>query len=282
MSEFGSQANALYGATASPASAQPAVNSGAGNAAEALYGSVRSESSPAEPVASQSSRVARVNPPEISSQQTAQGTPPAAKNFANSNTQANTPQTQTAQGNTVETTPSEEGTGSVAKQLAELSSEQVTSNIEAKQPEALREIRDTAERKLFSAQVEHASTVSEAEFQREVPGLSPEAAKVIAREVREIWGDLGFSKTEAKDLIAAGDRFDTTQSTKDSVTATEKALRAEFGKEKVAEAFSLARQLAVRDPRVAEILSRTKQGNNPAVIVAFAKAAMRERNAGRL
>jgi len=148
-------------------------------------------------------------------------------------------------------------------------------------PDAVREIRDAPGRVLYPAEVEHASTISLQDVQAKLPGLDPAVQAAVLAEGRELFADLGLTGSEAKDMITAGANFDSTQPVATLATQAVEALNKEFG-QGAASAYQAAIALVNRDPRVAKTLAETGQGNNPQVVLALAKAAVRLRAAGKL
>lgn len=168
-----------------------------------------------------------------------------------------------------------------AEQPAPMSAEQQLQAINDAVPADIRDLRQDPARLLFSAQVEHASTLTDADVTKAHPDLSADVRAAILHEAREIFTDTGFTAAEAKDMLAAAVRFDASQPADKLWAQTAKALNDGLGMQAKA-GYEAAIALANRDPRVAQSLARSGQGNNPAVVVAFAKAALRERAAGRL
>ena len=146
-------------------------------------------------------------------------------------------------------------------------------------PEAVREARNSIERKLYDS--EHQNTLSLQDVAEKLPNLSPEIHEAILKETRAIYSDLGLSAVEARDMINAGKNFDATIPVPTLADQTIEALNKEFGPG-AKRAYQAAIDLVARDPRIAYSLSTTGQGNNPQVVLSIAKAGMRLRSAGKL
>lgn len=256
-------ASILYGSstpTASPTPAAPAVN---GDAATTLYGNPQ----PAQAPAQAAKPVPRSAPTAQAKPNTQQAAPSATDA---GNWDPNAPLQTQAEWDTAQ-----------AEANKPMTPEQQLEALDGAVPDTVREMRGAPERKLFSAQVEHATTITEADVAAVHPNLSPEVQSAIAHEAREIWADMGFSAAEAKDVIAAAKRFDTTQPAEKLWEQTAKALKDALGMQAKA-GYEAAIQLANRDERTAKALAMTGQGNNPAVVLALAKSALRLRGQGRL
>jgi len=153
--------------------------------------------------------------------------------------------------------------------------------IQSSLPDVVKEARSSPERVLYSAQVEHSSTISLQDVAAKLPELSPEDHEAVLAEGRELFADLGLTGPEAKSMIAAGAAFDPTIPVTTLADQTIDLLNREFGSGAKG-AYQAAIDLVARDPRIVHSLSTSGQGNNPQVVLAIAKAAARLRAAGKL
>jgi len=126
-------------------------------------------------------------------------------------------------------------------------------------------------RQLWSPQITHAASITADDFAKVeiTPGVlaTEQQRELAARRYREILADLELSPEDAKDFVALAKRGPPSPE-------VEAAWIAEIEDRGYDEGdVALARQLANRDPRLAQVLKDTRLGNHPAVIAAFIERA---------
>lgn len=102
-----------------------------------------------------------------------------------------------------------------------------------------------------------------------------------AIEMARITQDLGMSKADVQDLVAASREPVDEQTFARLTVEAEKKLRDRYGPD-ADRALEDAKQLVRRDPRVKAMLDQNGLGSNPAVVLKFAELATRQRLKGRL
>lgn len=151
----------------------------------------------------------------------------------------------------------------------------------AELPENIKAMRDTPERRLFSAQGSYAGVQLEAAL-KDVD-TSPEVKTAAAAELREIFADIGASSQDAQEIVDAASRLHAEPMTpeRDATNANDAigALNREFGND-AASALKAAQQMVTRDPRLARMLDASRLGNDPAVVVKLAYLARSQRARG--
>jgi hypothetical protein len=139
-------------------------------------------------------------------------------------------------------------------------------------PEEVVSLRESPERLLFSAQVEHAEAVKDADF----ASLPLEVQAMVTAEAREVLADLGLNRNEGLELRSAINNHDPAIPTAQAWDTMCELMNREFGVNSK-EAFDRARALVQRDERVAQLLDIQGRGNNPKIVLQIARAAMRNR-----
>jgi hypothetical protein len=141
-------------------------------------------------------------------------------------------------------------------------------------PDAVRELRDDPLRRMFSPQGTYASVQLE-EAMANLP-LDGETKAAEASEWREIFADIGASPQDARELVQAADIFTsqpmTPQRDAANVNAARQLMTQQFGAD-ADQALADAQALVKRDPRLANILERSRLGNDPKTVVKVAQLA---------
>ncbi|MFL9916406.1 hypothetical protein PQR75_13645 [Paraburkholderia fungorum] len=148
-------------------------------------------------------------------------------------------------------------------------------------PDNIKAMRDTPERRLFSAQGSYAGVQLEAAL-KDVD-TAPEVKTAAAAELREIFADIGASSQDAQEIVDAASRLHAEPMTpeRDATNANDAigALNREFGND-AKSALRDAVQMVTRDPRLARMLDASRLGNDPAVVVKLAYLARSQRARG--
>lgn len=147
-------------------------------------------------------------------------------------------------------------------------------------PEAIQKLRaDDRERRMYPAQKTLAGIPTEQWFARAEVDDSIKA--VAAREMREIFCDLGASVTDATELhsaVASITEVPTAETMQAWQQEAAQALVQRYGKD-ADSMLETARALVARDPRVAKML-QGGLGNHPRIVLKFVELAQRERRRG--
>lgn len=165
-----------------------------------------------------------------------------------------------------------------AQSIQDVTTESIRSSI----PEDILAAREADPlRKLYSPQVEFEQGIADDAFSS-IPGISTEAAKAIAVEVREMAGDMGMQSADIQIFRDALTRANEPLSEEQRIQNREKAVEMfnrEFGNGAL-QAFNDARRFVAADPRRERIISMI--GDDPAVCLRVAQLARAAKAAGRL
>lgn len=147
-------------------------------------------------------------------------------------------------------------------------------------PPEVEKLRDDPARRLYSAQTSLRDAISEKDF---TPGtIDGKQMNQLVREVREMAADLDFGP---KEITALKQRFETVKASAPNVdeqrNAAVDALNREFGQD-AAQALRDARALLLRDPRTSAVIDAMGLGDDPEVVLMFARAARSQRATGKL
>jgi len=151
-------------------------------------------------------------------------------------------------------------------------------------PSEVQELRDTIERRMYSAQDTLRDAVSDKANEKAWAehGIDPEAGRKGLAEVRELLVDIDFGPREVESLVKRAQYVRDSQP--DTVTqreATVEALNREFGNG-AAQAWRDARTLVSRDPRTAKLIDAMGLGDDAETVVMLARVARSQIVAGKL
>lgn len=147
-------------------------------------------------------------------------------------------------------------------------------------PDEVKALRDTTERRMFSAQQTLREAIPDATEPAE--GFDLATTNKAMAEVREIAADLELGPTEVQqlrhraELVRAAPPAEAEQ-----VDAAIHALNTRFGND-AKQALRDARALLARDPRAAKVIENLGLGNDPHTVVMLAERARAQINAGKL
>lgn len=143
-------------------------------------------------------------------------------------------------------------------------------------PDAIRELRDSPERRMFSAQGTYAT------FELGDNPLAPEIARAVTSELREIFSDVGASTAEAQEFATLAKEVPAAPEARASLRAEAiEAVRQQY-REDADAALADARALVARDPRVAKIIDATGLGDHPRAVLTIIQLARAARMRGEL
>ncbi|MDR5743275.1 hypothetical protein QCE73_08920 [Caballeronia sp. LZ029] len=147
-------------------------------------------------------------------------------------------------------------------------------------PDAIRELRDDPTRRMFSPQGTFASVPLEDAMAN--VAADPEVKAAVAHEFREIFEDIGASPQDAHELVTAARAFTaepvTPERDASNVNSAIDALNRQYGKD-AKSALATAQAMINRDPRLAQMLDRTRLGNDPKTVLKI--VALARSNRGR-
>jgi hypothetical protein len=144
-------------------------------------------------------------------------------------------------------------------------------------PDAIRELRDTVERRMYSAQKTFASV------ELQVDGAAPELVSAATAELREMLADTGASVTDAREFMELAQQTRAaTPEARASMRAEAIAAVRERYRDDADAALADAQALAARDPRVANVLRVTGIGDHPKAVLKFIELARSTRARGQL
>ncbi|CAN7429090.1 hypothetical protein LJR034_002638 [Caballeronia sp. LjRoot34] len=148
-------------------------------------------------------------------------------------------------------------------------------------PPEVAKLRDTPERRLFSAQGSFASVQLEAAM-KDV-ALDSAVKTAVAAEYRENFADFGASPQDARELVDAASRFGAEPMTADrDIANTNSAiqiLNEHYGTDAEA-ALATAQEMIARDPRIARMLDATRLGNDPQTVLKIVQLARSAKTRG--
>jgi len=157
---------------------------------------------------------------------------------------------------------------------AEKPAEPVAQNDGGLPPDNILELRNTLERRMYSAQKTFES-VPTGEWARLVPGIDEVSAQALEYELKEVAVDHGFTPEEFKDFAAVIGQIDPATKADWGPQAVQQ-LQARYG-QGAEEALRDAHALMTRDPRTAAGLRASGLANHPMVVLKFAELARRRR-----
>jgi hypothetical protein len=148
----------------------------------------------------------------------------------------------------------------------------------AEVPESVKALRDTPERRMFSAQ----GSFSTVQVQGEV---SPEVASAASTELREIFADVGASGNDAAEFLSLAAQMTAAPATPEAraelrASAID-AVNRQYGND-AKSAVDDARALVARDPRVAAMLASTGLGDHPQAVLKIIELARSAKMRGQL
>ena len=144
----------------------------------------------------------------------------------------------------------------------------------AELPEAVKELRNTPERRMFSPQGSFASVQLETAM-KDVT-LDPAVKTAVAAEYREVFADIGASTQDAQEIVDAVGRFTAEPMAPErDATNTNSAiqiLNEHYGTDAKA-ALATAQEMIARDPRFARVLEISRLGNDPQTVLKIVQLA---------
>jgi hypothetical protein len=116
-------------------------------------------------------------------------------------------------------------------------------------------------------------------------GMPGEVRQAVGGELTRMARDIGLDGAGIGQLIGRGALAEVRDMTPEQAAANRitamSLLKSEFG-DRAEQAMQDATRLARRDPRMAQMLVRSRLGDDPQTILTFARLAARQRGAGRL
>jgi hypothetical protein len=146
-------------------------------------------------------------------------------------------------------------------------------------PEAIKALRDTPERRMFSAQGTFASIAVEGE------GVELAVVQSANAELREIFADVGASPGDAAEILSLANQMRATPATPEARLqmrdAAIDAVNRQYGQD-AASVVADARALVARDPRIGKVLDSTGAGDHPNIVLKLISLARSAKLRGQL
>lgn len=155
-------------------------------------------------------------------------------------------------------------------------------------PPGVAELRADPERAMYPPQTTYREAIPDDVFADAIE-YSPEQQAVAVSEWREIAGDLGLERDDARSLLTSAQALTREPPTAETEATWQQEIHETLRRtyftdtpQQLAQRLADARTLVARDPRVVRLLEETRLGNHPATVLKIIDLARTARAAGKL